>query len=373
MMKNIKLYFQNFKTISLSLLLSFLSSSCVGQSEKNTSLLKFKTEKVKIHQDSISMKAETLPEFRVDPHDKEYQGNQISGVVRTVFQDKKGNFWFGSQNGLCRKDRNGLVYFDLKDSIHQQVTVHVILEDKTGNIWIGFGGGIAKYDGHYFTVFHEKNILTSSSLWSMIMDKEGILWIGTTEGVFTFDGETLTPFEIPEGKIDPTKGVSTTKMVRSIIKDNRGRIWFGTNGGAYVYDGKTLNSISEKDGLLSNFVNQIMQDSKGNYWISTSKGLFEYDGNKLINRSENLYETDEGVGCVFEDKNGTIWFTANRRDIYKYKDKKFTKFHIKQGGIGPLPFQIYEDQQDRLWFVGFKGAYRFENNSFVNVTRDGPW
>jgi hypothetical protein len=39
----------------------------------------------------------------------------------------------------------------------------------------------------------------------------------------------------------------------------------------------------------------------------------------------------------------------------------------------PFPFQIYQDQQERLWFVGFKGAYRLENNAFVNVTRNGPW
>lgn len=372
-MKNIQFYFSNFKTISLAILCSFLFTSCAGQVERNASQIKIKTIKTKIHQDSISMKAETLPEFRVDIHDTNYQGNQISGVVRTVFQDKKGNFWFGTQNGLCRKDQNGLVYFNLKDSNDQEVTVHVILEDKSRNIWIGFGGGIAKYDGEYFTVFHEKDILTRSSLWSMIMDTKGILWIGTTLGVFTFDGEFLTPFEIPEGKIDATKGVSTTKMVRSIMEDSKGRMWFGTNGGAYIYEGSTLTNLSEKDGLLSNFVHQIIEDSKGNYWITTSKGLFEYDGKSLINRSKSLYETDEGVGCIFEDKTGTIWFTANKRDIYSYNGETFNKMQIKEGDFKPLPFQIYQDQQARLWFVGFKGAYRLENNAFINVTRDGPW
>src|SRR5690606_35849166 len=128
-----------------------------------------------------------------------------------------------------------------------------------------------------------------------------------------------------EGKIDATKGVSTTKMVRSIMEDSKGRMWFGTNGGAYIYEGSTLTNLSEKDGLLSNFVHQIIEDSKGNYWITTSKGLFEYDGKSLINRSKSLYETDEGVGCIFEDKTGTIWFTANKRDIYSYNGETFNK------------------------------------------------
>ena len=372
-MKKTKLHPSHFRTLHLSMLCSLLFFSCAGKVEKNVASLKYKTEKSRIHEDSISMRAETLPEFRVSPHDKKFQGNQISGVVRTVFQDKKRNYWFGTQNGLCRKDQNGLVYFDLKDSNGQSVTVHVIREDHIGNIWIGFGGGIAKYDGAYFTVFHQKDILTSSGLWSMTIDTNDTLWIGTTSGVFTFNGEELIPFDIPEGKVDPTKGVSTTKMVNSIMEDSKGKMWFGTNGGAYFYDGKTLNNISKKDGLLSDFVHHIMEDSKGNYWISTSEGLFEYDGSSLINKSESLYKTDEGIGCILEDKNGTIWFTANRRDIYSYKDKKFTKIRVETGDYSPMPFQIYQDQQDRLWFVGFKGAYRLEKDSFVNVTRNGPW
>lgn len=372
-MKNIQLNNTRIKRFCLSVFCSLFITSCAGQIEKNDSQLKFTPEKMKIHKDSISLKAENLPEYKTDPHAKEYQGNQISGVVRTVFQDKNGNFWFGTQNGLCRKNKNGLVYFDLKDFNGQSVTVHVILEDKTGNIWIGYGGGIAKYDGIFFTNYHQKDILTISGLWSMMMDKKGILWLGTTQGVFTFDGEEFTAFEIPEGEIDTSKGISTSKMIHSILEDSKGKMWFATNGGAYIYDGNKLTNISEKDGLQSNFVNQIIEDAHGNYWISTSKGLFQYDGNSLSNVTEKLLGKSEGVDCIFKDKNGTIWFTANKRDIYSYNGKIFREVHIKEDDFSPFPFQIYQDQQERLWFVGFKGAYRYDNNSFVNITRNGPW
>lgn len=210
-------------------------------------------------------------------------------------------------------------------------------------------------------------------LWSMAIDKKGMLWIGTTQGVYTFNGKALSPFEIPEGKINSSMGISTTKIIHSIIEDSKGKMWFATNGGAYIYDGTTLKNISEKDGLQSSFVNQIIEGADGNYWISTSTGLYQYNGNSLINKTENLFKKSEGVGCIFEDKNGTLWFNANKRDIYSFNGKAFTKFHIIEGELSPFPFQIYQDQQDRLWFVGFKGAYRLENNTFINVTRNGPW
>uniref|UniRef100_UPI00404A5320 ligand-binding sensor domain-containing protein n=1 Tax=Flavobacterium sp. TaxID=239 RepID=UPI00404A5320 len=358
---------------TLFIVYALFASSCAGQNEKNAKPLNFIPEQTKIHADSISAKAETLPEFRVDVHDKDYQGNQLSGVVRTVFQDSKGDFWFGTQNGLCRHDKNGLVYFDIKNRLGQRVTVHVILEDKTGAIWIGYGGGIAKYDGEFFTNYYEKDILTTSGLWSMIMDSKGILWIGTTQGVFTFDDKAFTAFEIPEGKVNQNMGISTTKMIHSIIEDSKGNIWFATNGGAYMFDGKTLTNISAEDQMLSNFVHQIIERKDGTFLISAVNGLFQYDGNSFQNITENLLGKEEGIGCIFEDKNGAIWFTANKRDIYNYNGETFQKIQIIAGDFSPLPFQIYQDQQERLWFVGFKGAYRFENNVFVNVTRNGPW
>ena len=372
---------------------SLFMTSCAGQIENNATPLNFTPELTKIHAHSISLKAETLPEFRVDVHDKDYQGNQISGVIRTVFQDSKGNFWFGTQSGLCRYDKNGLVYFDLKNRTGQGVTVHVILEDKMGAIWIGYGGGIAKYYGTYFTNYHEKDILTTGGLWSMLMDSKGTLWVGTTQGVFTFDGKAFTPFEIPEGKINPNFGVSTSKMIHSITEDSKGHMWFATNGGAYRFDGRTLTNVSTKDKSLSNFVNQIIERADGTYWISAVNGLFLYDGTSFKSITEKLLGTNKGVGCIFEDKTGTIWFSAYKRDIYNYDGKTFQKIEAKikvsdkkvllfqvnqdqqkqQDNFSPFPFQIYEDQQQRLWFVGFKGAYRLENNAFVNVTRNGPW
>ena len=372
-MKGIKLFFFNFKTITISMFCFSLFSSCAGQVEKNELPLKIRPEQFKIHEDSISIKAETLPEYKISPHDKESQGYQISGVVRTVLQDSKGNFWFGTQDGLCRKDKSGVVYFSIEDLNGNGITVHVILEDKAGNIWIGYNNGIAKYDGGFFTNYYVKDIQAIGALWSMIMDTKGTLWIGTTQGVFTFDGQVFTSFEIPEGKVNPNMGVSTSKMIHSITEDSKGNIWFATNGGAYVYDGKELINISVKDKLLSNFVNQIIEISNGNYLVSTANGLFRYDGNSFYNLTEKLLGENEGVGYIFEDISGTIWFTANKRDIYSYNGETFQKIQIKEGEFSPLPFQIYQDQQNRLWFVGFKGAYRLENNAFVNVTRFGPW
>jgi ligand-binding sensor domain-containing protein len=360
--------YKEIKSNYLMVILSFIFYSCVGQITESIPV-----KIIKVHKDSIHLIAELQPEYRNSVHDKDYQGNQISDVIRTVFQDGKGDLWFGTQNGLARHDKNGLDYFVLKAYNGQEVTIHAILEDKIGNIWIGYNRGIAKFDGMYFTMYYENDTKKIGSLCSMAMDKKGMLWVGTTQGVYTFDGEKFSPFEIPEGKINPDAGVSTTKMIHSIMEDSKGKMWFSTNGGVYIYDGTSLKNLSEKDGLQSNYAGQIIESKDGNFWIKTSKGICKYDGHKVINISKNLLKQDEGIGFIFEDKNGTLWFNANRRDIYRYSNKVFTKIETKENEAQPFPFTIYQDKQDRLWFVGFKGAYRLENNKFINVNRHGPW
>ena len=103
--------------------------------------------RTKVLADDIAVPASSLPEFKNDPHVKESQGNQISGVVRTILQDAGGSLWFGTQNGLSRYDGTALVYFDLKDELGQGITVTAIAEDRDGNIWIGSTGGLTRYDG----------------------------------------------------------------------------------------------------------------------------------------------------------------------------------------------------------------------------------
>src|SRR5690606_27940325 len=135
----------------------------------------------------------------------------------------------------------------------------------------------------HFTNYYEKNILVNSGLWSMAMDKNGLLWIGTIYGVYTFDGNAFQPVEIPEGKVDPTKGVSTTKMIHAIMEDSKGAMWFGTNGGAYAYDGNALSQFYEKDGLNNNVINSIIEDKNGQHWFATDNGLYRFDGTSFTN------------------------------------------------------------------------------------------
>lgn len=371
-MKKIKIPFQG---IHLIIVFIFLvgTSSCDGQKNKTDSghiIKKSKTTSFDSSpEDEEANNQNTLSSFQLSNFD-----NQISDVVRTVFQDSKGNIWFGTQNGAFRQNGKTLIRLDhIKSELGRGVTIKEITEDNDGRIWFGHTGGISVFDGESTSNYYESDGLLSNDVWCISIDKNNHVWIGTIEGVCKFDGNHFTAFEIPEGKIDTTRGVSSTKMIHNIMEDSHGRMWFSTNGGVYIKEHDVLSNISEKDGLKTNFVNQVIEDRDGSFWISTSKGLFHYTDKTLKNITEGIAENLKGAGSIMQDSNGNIWFNSNLRDIYSFNGEDFSKYRIAEGNYGPAPFQIYEDQQKRIWFVGFGGAYRYENEKFINITQNGPF
>lgn len=298
---------------------------------------------------------------------------QISEVVRTLLQDSKGNIWFGTQNGAFRLTKDTLIHIDgIKSALGKGVTIKDITEDKNGVIWFGHTDGLSSIDGEKVSNYYESDGLISNDVWCISSDNEGKIWIGTIEGICVFDRKNFVNFELPEGKIDTTLGVSSTKMVHSILKDSKGTMWFSTNAGLFSYSKNRLKNVSDKVGIPTNFVSKIVEDKKGGFWVSTSAGLFHLKGNTLTNITEKHFEESKGIGSLMVDSKGDIWFNCSR-SIYRLRDEKLTLYRIVEGDYGPLTFQIYEDQQSRLWFVGYGGAYRLENETFKNITQNGPW
>lgn len=294
-------------------------------------------------------------------------------MVRTIFQDSKGTIWFGTQNGVFRLSGDTLILMDqIQSASGGGVTIKDIAEGTDGKIWVGHTDGISCIDGEIVTNYDESDGLISNDVWCVETDAKGNVWIGTLKGVCIFDGKSFTAFELPKGERDTTVGVSSSEMIHCILEDSHETLWFCTNAGLFSYQDKQLKNISEAVGIPTNYINQILEGKEGDYWISTPLGLFHLNGSNLTDITKKHFEEIKGTGSIALDAKGDIWFNCGR-SIYQLSSEKLTEHRIEEGNYGPLTFQIYEDRQSRLWFVGYGGAFRFENGSFINVKQNGPW
>ena len=93
---------------------------------------------------------------------------QIGVFVRRIFQDRKGDLWFGTNRfGVCRYDGERVTYFSTEEGLGgNQVTG--IQEDGKGNMWFSNSGGVSRFDGSSITTYTEKDGLSSTSVWSTV-------------------------------------------------------------------------------------------------------------------------------------------------------------------------------------------------------------
>ena len=299
---------------------------------------------------------------------------QISQVVRMMFQDSKGNIWFGAENGAWKLTGQTLIHIDsIKSESGKGVTIKDIIEDKDGTIWLGHTDGISSIKGETVTNYYQSDGLISHAVWCIGSDDEGKIWIGTMEGACIFDGNTFSNFELPLGIKDTTVAVSSDKMINKIFRDRKGILWIASNAGLFSYSNNKLTNVSKKMGIKTNFVSIGFEDKAEVLWISSKEGLYTLNDGVTKKITDSNIEIGKGIGSIAEDKDGKIWFVVNQHYLYTYDGKELTEFKKSEENKGPVIFQIYKDQKDRLWFVGYGGAFRLENGKFINITKNGPW
>jgi ligand-binding sensor domain-containing protein len=313
------------------------------------------------------------------------------GIVRTIKQDRKGNIWITSWEGVFKYDGKSFINITSKVSSARFFSV---LEDRKGNFWFAsIGSGVYYYDGKFFQNFTTKDGLASDRVGSIYEDKTGSIWFGTENGASLYDGKSFQNLKMNQAPpVTATDSVYTEAVdtqtdsvhvssyqhllpkvdgihndVNAIIEDKTGKFWFGTRGYATVYDGKTFTTIANKDGKPFTNVRSIIKDQKGNIWLGGADGLWRYDDKTYTNFTQNF------VGYIYEDKKGNIWissenttdrrWTLSRYDEKSLSDKKPTVTEITNK---PMIFGILEDDKGNIWFGSFDGVYRYDGKTITD-------
>lgn len=280
-------------------------------------------------------------------------------VITASFQDRSGALWVASdRKGLFRFHNGTVKNFNAKDGL-PVANVLTIFQDRDGIIWLGTEGGLVRYQQEKFITLTKAEGLSDNSVVAIYQDREGSIWLGTQlGGINRMSRHIITPYG---RKVD---GKLTS--VYPILEDHTGRIWLGGNG---IYSGNTGVELyyGRDEGLVQYAVTALYEDSKKNLWIGTAGGLFMRVQEKFIDVSDKLGLPvgNYNVFAIKEDRAGNLWFGTDK-GLVKVSHGVVAQYQVKDGLAGEEVKVILEDRAGNLWFGTYNGlsclrAGRFHN------------
>ena len=271
----------------------------------------------------------------------------LSGsTVISLFEDREGNIWAGTERGLDRFRDVPVAMLTVREGLSED-TVSSVFPSKSGGVWIGTGKGLDRVQGNRIKTYDRKSGLPSESIGSVFEDRDGKLWVGSARGLAVRANDRFHVVDLP--------GSQKIRAIAAATEDRDGVLWFSdlerglisaqrgvirktvpwsrfenkqavalaadpkkdeillgfSQGGVARYRPDTPPRwYSAADGLGAGMVTDFLIDSQGVIWIATEGGLSRLnDGRIATLDSKNGLRCDR-IHALVEDHDGGIWLNT---------------------------------------------------------------
>lgn len=325
-----------------------------------------------------------ISQFNNDPKDP---NSLSSNKVYSIFRDRFGSLWIGTNNGLDNLDEKTGKFRHYRNNPKDEYSladnwVWPIFEDSKGNLWIGtVRAGLCMFDRDTERFINYKNdvnkptSINDNFIFSIYEDRSGLIWVGTSSGGISYFNPSSQAFKHYTHKPEDNNSLSDN-TVTSMLVDRYGDYWIGTRtGGLNKFDNRTervtnyVNNPSNPNSLISNSVQSLLEDQSGAIWIGTySSGLDLFDPvngkftHFIENQSDQESLTDNRVYSLVEAKNGDIWVgtyggglnkisrISGKVSNYQFNEKDSTSISSN------ATWSMATDNSGTLWIGTFGGG-----------------
>ena len=244
--------------------------------------------------------------------------------VSTLFEDRDGRLWAGTQSGLARYNpaANDFTLFVPASGPNNHRLIKQIVSDGDGGMWIATWGGLQHFDpasGRFEQYTHQDQVadsLASNDLNALALDQRGGLWIATwpggidylAKGARSFRHYRIDAADAPDPKLN---------LVRALFYDKLHRLWIGTERGAYRWnDGSAWDTRRHLPSPPSR-INGFYRDRSGATWAGTLQaGLLRWDDRddasvNYVHRADDQYSLPSAdIRAVMQDRGGQLWVAS---------------------------------------------------------------
>jgi len=323
-------------------------------------------------------------------------------AIPSLQVDGNGELWIGTVNrGLMRYGQNGLEVFDTQSGLPNN-RVASLFSDREGGIWVGTNAGLLRFADTPFVTLDTHNGLSDDYVRSVLQGKDGTIWIGTARGLNRWrDGvvsrasesgstdQVLSLEEDRDGSLwvgmystglqHWVNGVPETSFaagtglpgnqVRAIKQTSDGALWVGTSTGLVRRFAGKEQVFTQKDGLPRDFIISLHEAADGKLWVGTANGVAWFENGKFHALDISKLEAAQDVFGMHEDADGTLWF-ATDRGVVRYRDGKTAILSVHNGMPIDTVFQMVTDNYGNFWLTSNSGVIYVRRDQ-ANAVLDG--
>lgn len=275
------------------------------------------------------------------------RGSQIS--VETLLRDRNGPLWIATKDNGLLHVHNGLVDTFTKGDGLSSNLIQALYEDREGNVWAVSPQGLDRFRELPVVTFGTHQGLSNEHVTTVFATSTGRIWVGSQTAIDSFWN----------GKISAVRnGRLPGKTTTSILEDHDGRLWVGMDAELYVMDGGHFRAVRTADGKSLGIVFGLVQGVDNHIYAAvtgTPQRIFDIFNMKVI-RSDVL-PSRIGGSPFAAHPNGGIWLPGGNGSLLHYQSGAFevTGHPVKTGRI----LALAEDEQGFVWGASLDGIVRW--------------
>lgn len=286
----------------------------------------------------------------------------IAAKPYRLLVDRDGGLWIATLGqGLFHLYEQRLDRFTRLDGLSSD-TVWDLFEDREGNVWAGTTDGLDRFREYKVpTPLQSGKPYRDGGIFSLVATHgRGVCVGGRRTGLDCFENDRLKTYGIHEGLPDAT--------VFSLVETSNGGLLAGTAKGLFLANAGSFKQIA--DSL--NEVFGLARGPGGQSWIADGqKGLFQLGnmGSPVPIAPERF--SGKPLFALLADRTEALWIGASEGGAARYASGVLQTFASEQGLGSGYVADFFEDHSGTIWAATEGGLSRYNDNGrFVTLTTD---
>jgi signal transduction histidine kinase/ligand-binding sensor domain-containing protein len=284
----------------------------------------------------------------------------VGGDASSMLFDRAGDLWVGRQESLEYHTVGGIAATGPQRGLSGS-GVAALFEDREGNIWASTSNGIDRFRGQRVA---QVPLAHNPGTHALAADDDGGAWVGRYHIARPAPGFGTAPATA----LWPASPLAWRNVVTCSYRDPDGVLWTGGYGGLWRKRGDDMRPVALPPGVDGVVINSMARDRAGGLWVALAqRGLY-------LRTPDGVWERKDGVAGLPDETPRTmahadaagLWLGYPRGRLLQFQDGLWRRYGPGNGvGVGMV--MALHLRGDHVWAGGENGLALRQGGKFIGV------